>query len=75
MDIKSDTIVTIGRQFGSGGRLVGHKLAERLGINYYDRKILTRAASESGIRGEFFEKMDEKTSQSILAKYLITYMM
>ena len=69
MDIKSDTIVTIGRQFGSGGRVVGHRLAERLGINYYDRKILTRAASESGIRGEFFEKMDEKPSQSIFMSF------
>ena len=42
-------IITIGRQFGSGGREVGQKLAERLGIPYYDRELLARTAKESGL--------------------------
>ena len=39
MDTKK-VIITIGRQFGSGGRLVGHRLAERLGIAYYDKELI-----------------------------------
>ena len=48
-------IITIGRQFGSGGRVIGHKLAERLGIAYYDKELITLASKESGICGEFFD--------------------
>lgn len=59
-------IVTIGRQFGSGGRTVGKKLAERLGIAYYDKELINLASKESGICGEFFEKADERTSGSLL---------
>lgn len=59
-------IVTIGRQFGSGGRTIGKKLAERLGIAYYDKELINLASKESGICGEFFEKADEKTSGSLL---------
>lgn len=59
-------IVTIGRQFGSGGRIVGKKLAEQLGIAYYDKELINLASKESGICGEFFEKADEKNSGSLL---------
>lgn len=59
-------IVTIGRQFGSGGRTIGKKLAEQLGIPYYDKELINLASKESGICGEFFEKADEKTSSSLL---------
>ncbi|MEG0795860.1 MAG: cytidylate kinase-like family protein [Odoribacter sp.] len=59
-------IVTIGRQFGSGGRTVGKKLAEQLGIAYYDKELINLASKESGICGEFFEKADERTSGSLL---------
>ncbi len=59
-------IVTIGRQFGSGGRIVGKKLAEQLGIPYYDKELINLASKESGICGEFFEKADEKNSGSLL---------
>lgn len=55
-------IITIGRQVGSGGRLVGKVLADRLGLPFYDREILRLAAKESGIKDEFFEKSDEKNS-------------
>ena len=55
-------IFTIGRQVGSGGRLIGKIIAERLGLKFYDREILQIAAKESGIKGEFFEKSDERNS-------------
>lgn len=59
-------ILTIGRQFGSGGRVIGKKLAERFGIAYYDKELINLASRESGICGEFFEKADEKNSGSLL---------
>lgn len=55
-------IFTIGRQVGSGGRLVGKIIAQRLGYEFYDSEILQIAAQESGIKGEFFEKSDERNS-------------
>ncbi|MBE6341080.1 MAG: cytidylate kinase-like family protein [Bacteroidales bacterium] len=55
-------IITVGRQVGSGGRIVGQKLAERLNLKFYDREILQRAARESGIGDEFFEHTDENNS-------------
>ncbi len=63
-------IITIGRQVGSGGRLIGKLLAERLNLAFYDHEILSRAARESGIRDEFFESNDENGSLlSRLANY------
>ena len=52
-------ILTIGRQFGSGGREIGQKLAKELGIGYYDKELMALAAKESGLSEEFFEKADE----------------
>lgn len=60
------TIVTIGRQFGSGGREIGKKLAESFGISYYDKELLQLAAKESGLCSELFEKADEKASGGFL---------
>ena len=64
--MKTKTIITIGRQYGSGGREIGKKLAEDLGIPYYDDELLTRAAKESGICEELFENHDEKPTNSFL---------
>lgn len=60
------TVITIGRQYGSGGRYVGKLLAEKLGIPYYDKEILSLAAKESGICEEIFEEYDEKATKSFL---------
>lgn len=57
---KEPFIINIGRSLGSGGRAIGHILAEEFGIAYYDREILTLAAKESGFCTEVFEKSDEK---------------
>ena len=59
-------IYTIGREFGSGGRDVGRKLAEKLEIPYYDKELLTRAAAESGLCEEIFHMQDEKPTSSFL---------
>ena len=59
-------IITIGRQFGSGGRYVGRLLAEKLGIPFYDKELLSEAAKSSGICEEIFEEHDEKPTRSLL---------
>lgn len=59
-------VYTIGREFGSMGLLVGQKLAERLGIKYYDKELLQQAAKDSGFCEEIFESHDEKPSNSFL---------
>lgn len=53
-------VITIGRQFGSGGRALGRLLAEKLGVPFYDKELLLHAARQSGINPEFFEKNDER---------------
>ncbi|MCC8072013.1 MAG: cytidylate kinase-like family protein [Bacteroidales bacterium] len=53
-------VITIGRQFGSGGREVGRKLAEALGFDYYDKELLAEAAKRAGVAPEFFERNDER---------------
>lgn len=63
----ANTIVTIGRQYGSGGRMVGLKLAEDLGIKCYNSELLVEAARESGLCKEIFEKNDEKPLSAILS--------
>jgi cytidylate kinase len=60
------TIITIERQYGSGGHLIGKKLAEDLGIPFYDGELLKVAAKESGICEEIFESFDEKPTTSFL---------
>lgn len=64
--MKTNTIITIGRQFGSGGREIGTKLAEAFGIKIYDKEMLAVAAKESGICEEIFETHDEKPTNSFL---------
>ena len=53
-----NTIITIGRQFGSGGREIGEKLAEHFGIKCYDKELLSRAAKESGFCEEMIQNHD-----------------
>ena len=55
-----NTVITIGRQFGSGGSEVGKLLAQELKIAYYDKELLLVAAAESGLNPQIFEKADEK---------------
>ncbi len=51
-------VITIARQYGSGGRTVGKMLAERLGISFYDKQIIQMASDESGIDVKLFGKVE-----------------
>ena len=62
----ANTIITIGRQYGSAGREIGYKVAKDLGIKLYDKEMLDRAAKESGLCQELFETHDEKPTSSFL---------
>ena len=61
-----NTIITIGRQFGSGGHEIGEKLANHFGIQYFDKKLLSRAAKESGFCEEMLRNHDERPTNSFL---------
>ena len=59
-------IITIGRQFGSGGKQIGEALAEKMNIPFYDKELLKEAAKNSGICEEIFDSFDEKPTNSFL---------
>lgn len=59
-------IITIGRQYGSGGREVGIRLAQKLNAEFYDKELLTQAAQDSGISCKIFENFDEKKANSLM---------
>ncbi|MBR5579015.1 MAG: cytidylate kinase-like family protein [Lachnospiraceae bacterium] len=61
-----DTIITIGRQFGSGGKEIGQKVAEYFDIKCYDKELLSRAAKDSGYCQEILESHDERPTTSFL---------
>ena len=61
-----NTIITIGRQFGSQGREIGEKIAQYFNIPCYDKELLSRAAKESGFCEEMIENHDERPTNSFL---------
>lgn len=65
-------IITIGRQFGSGGREIGEKVAQRLGYAFYDKEILTMAAENSGFSPSAMQHYDEKPSGSLIYSLYMT---
>ena len=64
-----NTIITIGRQFGSGGHEIGELLAKKLGIPFYDRNLVKMASEELHITEEQAELEDEKKLMSIVSNY------
>ncbi len=66
-------VITVGRQYGSGGREIGTKLAERLGITYYDDLLLKKAAEESGLCEELFRSFDERPKSFLYSIALDPY--
>ena len=64
--MKQKVIITIGRQYGSGGRMIGKLLSERLGISFYNKEIIELADQKSGMSEEVFEKVDETVASSLL---------
>ena len=61
-----NAIYTIGREFGSGGKIIGEMLAKRLGVKLYDKELLQKAAKDSGFCEEIFENHDERPTSSFL---------
>lgn len=59
-------VITIARQYGSGGREIGRKLAEAYGIPFYDNEIISRAAKETGFAEAAFERAEDKAANSLL---------
>lgn len=64
-------VITIARQYGSGGHEVGEKLAQKLGIPYYDKALIAMAAKQSGLSEEVFEHADEKATSSLLYSMVV----
>lgn len=58
---KVNYVITIGRQYGSGGREIGRLVADALGIKYYDKELLMESSKASGVKPEVFEAADERT--------------
>ena len=63
--MEKNIVITIARQYGSGGRTIAQMLSERLGIHYYDKELLKLASEDSGINEDLFRNADEhvKTTQ------------
>lgn len=61
-----DKVITITRQYGSGGREIGRRLAEAYHIPFYDNEIISRAAKETGFAEAAFERAEDKASNSLL---------
>ena len=66
-------ILTIGRQFGSGGREIGQRLAQELGIAYYDSELISEAARQSGLCEEVFQKADERAASGLSYAFTMGY--
>ena len=60
-----NTVITIARGYGSGGKTIGKMLAEDLGIHFYDRELLRLASDDSGIQERLFGQADEKIKKSL----------
>lgn len=59
-------IITIGRELGSGGRTIGKMVANRLGIPYYDRELIDKAAENSGLATQYIESSEQRITNSFL---------
>ncbi len=66
-------IITIGRQYGSGGRRLAKMLSEHYNIPLYDKDLINRVSEETGIAGEFFKKVDEQPSDSFFSMILNSF--
>ena len=68
------TIITIGRQFGSGGKEIGIRVAKELGIPFYDKELLQEAAKKSGLCEKIFENFDERPKSLLYSIAMDSYM-
>lgn len=63
--LPSNSIIVVGRQFGSGGRKIGKMLADEFGLAYYDKEVLAEAAKRLGFSHEIFAKHDERRPSAL----------
>ena len=68
------TIITIGRQFGSGGKEIGIRVSKELGIPFYDKELLQEAAKKSGLCQKIFENFDERPKSLLYSIAMDSYM-
>lgn len=68
----ANKIITISREFGSGGRFIGEEVARKLGIAYYDKELIARVADESGFAKEFIEQKGELSPRKGFFSYAFT---
>ena len=68
------TIITIDRQFGSGGKEIGIRVAKELGIPFYDKELLQEAAKKSGLCEKIFENFDERPKSLLYSIAMDSYM-
>lgn len=71
--MKTKSIITISRQFGSGGRAIAQAIAKELDIPYYDKELIEMAARESGMDIEEYERESTKTSRAFYVLGAINY--
>lgn len=67
----NQTIITIARQYASGGKEIGQKVAEKLNVPFYDKELIAMAAKQNGYSQELFESADEKAGNSLLYSLLM----
>lgn len=66
-------IITISREFGSGGRTIGHLVAEKLGIPFYDKELVEKIAMESGFAANYVEEHGEHAPSKSIFSYALTH--
>lgn len=64
--MKNPLIITIGREYGSGGREIGKALAEKLGISFYDKQIISLTAEKSGLSPEFITNNEQRVRSGFM---------
>ena len=64
--MKQNKIITISRQYGSGGRIVGKKLADALGVPFYDNELINLAAEKTGLSKECFKEAENTSTGNLL---------
>ena len=65
-------VITIGRQYGSGGRIVAQKLAQRLGVPCYDKELIQKVAKDTGLSEQYLQELDRKPTNSFFYDLLFS---
>jgi cytidylate kinase len=72
-DIKEKFVISIGREFGSGGKYIGQELAKRLNVKFYDNELVSKVSENYHIDMETLEKVDEKQKSSFWYGFATNY--